>query len=129
MEVPQANVIQRLPEKLFDLSRLDECCVEDRFGKSVPVKDIRKGFTCIFIFIRVNVLNKLTLYGIDTVTGKRNRQYLEFQTGSHFQFPGGSDKQLLHHNSIRIVYLSTSCPKSNCFECRERFATISIKKI
>jgi len=33
----------------------------------------------------------------------QQRQCLEVQTGSHFQFPGGLDKQLLCHFSIKIA--------------------------
>jgi len=49
-------------------------------------------------------------------------------TGTHFQFSGGPVNVII---LSALLYLSTSCPNcnSNCFECRERFATTSTKKI
>ena len=54
MEVPVQNEMQRLPEKSFDLSKVDSCYVRDKYGEQYSLKEIRKNHTSIIIFVRVS---------------------------------------------------------------------------
>ena len=47
---------------LLDVSKLDECFVEDQHGQALSLKNIRKDYTCIIVFIQVSPYFTLSLY-------------------------------------------------------------------